>query len=286
MDKFVSEKDNVLIVWQQKVDESVMKTSLNVIQTKVGNAGTVSVENAERLNLSGHHQSVFDVALFGLFSADEKYSDSVFTEAARILKPNGKIVVQPNVKDDSQTKNGSISQLKLCGFVNVVEESLKEPGSGDVTVIALVGNKPSYEVGSSTSLKISFGKSKPVNGNTSAKQVWSLSALDMDDDDVELIDDDELLQEQDLVKPDAESLKAPCGTGGPKPKKACKNCSCGLAEELEAGAKPKPKPVSSACGSCYLGDAFRCASCPYLGMPAFKPGEKVSLGPTQLRADA
>ena len=37
---------------------------------------------------------------------------------------------------------------------------------------------------------------------------------------------------------------------------ACKNCSCGRAD----GSLDESKP--SACGSCYLGDAFRCATCP------------------------
>nr|KAF6285420.1 cytokine induced apoptosis inhibitor 1 [Myotis myotis] len=99
----------------------------------------------------------------------------------------------------------------------------------------------------------------------------------------DLIDSDELLDPEDLKKPDPASLRAPsCGEG--KKRKACKNCTCGLAEELEkensrAQTSSQPK---SACGNCYLGDAFRCASCPYLGMPAFKPGEQVLLSNSNL----
>ncbi|SCV68578.1 BQ2448_699 [Microbotryum intermedium] len=111
------------------------------------------------------------------------------------------------------------------------------------------------------------------------------------------IDESTLLTPEDLERP---SLVKREDCNVKKTRKACKNCSCGLREMLlqekddlgavgfaegttgvegaDAGVKTMGANVTSSCGSCYLGDAFRCASCPYLGMPAFEPGQKVKIG--------
>ena len=89
----------------------------------------------------------------------------------------------------------------------------------------------------------------------------------------EKVDQNALLDENDM------QVEEECGPSDqPKKKKACKNCNCGLKEQLESneGTNELPQGQSS-CGNCYLGDAFRCSGCPYKGLPAFLPGDKVML---------
>lgn len=68
--------------------------------------------------------------------------------------------------------------------------------------------KPNYEVGAAMPLKLSFApKQQQEAPANNAAEVWALSANDVLDDDVDLIDSDELLDDFDLKKPDPASLR-------------------------------------------------------------------------------
>ncbi|KAI4133821.1 MAG: hypothetical protein LQ347_002037 [Umbilicaria vellea] len=142
----------------------------------------------------------------------------------------------------------------------------------------------------------------------------------IEEDDDELIDEDTLLDEDDLSRPIIQRKTSGLSSTSPlltrpiapecrpkagKRRRACKDCSCGLAQKLEAedaakranadaalsslssAAKLKSDELAEvdftvqgkvgSCGNCALGDAFRCDGCPYIGLPAFKPGEEVRL---------
>ena len=200
----------------------------------------------------------------------------------------------------------------MAGFS--ILSSLPEKG----TIIAQKPNQP-LKNGSTASAPV-FKLNRKTDLEKK-KALWTITSAPS----TPLIDADELLTAEDKLRP--VPTCEPVNAGAPRRKKACKGCSCGLAEleeeerrtgkvvlldgsqngearaveqsekeRLIQAAKAAPKATSS-CGSCFLGDAFRCANCPYLGklwcllffspagivfnsaigLPAFKPGEKVEI---------
>ena len=179
---------------------------------------------------------------------------SSFTSA---LKPNATVSVhvQSSSKDDIQTINTAFLLAGLKG----ISESKQSDGSRVFTAV-----KPQTNNGNTVpakAIKLNLGNDK----------------VGLDDDDDMLIDEDGLLADSSnvLAPPPAMTDKTK-GADDCSGRKACENCTCGRADAekaAESGAQQQPIKTSS-CGKCGLGDAFRCASCPYLGKPAFKPGEE------------
>lgn len=260
----IKSDQTILFLWST-VTPNLEETVLS-LKEKVGSTGFVQVENEAMLLKSGHSNSTFDVIISGVLSAFS-HTDELLDELLRILKPNGLLLLKDGQKIEDVRKS-----IVLTGFTDINITSNSE----------IKCHKPKFETGKISKLPLSFAK---ISVKPEVKKVWTLTSDDMDDGEVGIIDSDALLDAEDLKRPDLSGIKTDCGTSKEGRRKACKGCTCGLADELDGKVAPGSQP-KSACGSCYLGDAFRCASCPYLGMPPFKAGEKITLSDRQLNADA
>ncbi|KAK9816070.1 hypothetical protein WJX74_009188 [Apatococcus lobatus] len=188
-----------------------------------------------------------------------------------LVSPGGRLLVQ----EPTGSQDGLCKALLLSGFVNA---RAAQAVAGHPTQSAAQAEKPAWQTGAKSS--ISLRKPAPLKLNGHAAPAI------LDDD---LIDEDDLLTEEDRLPPPAAVTCAPNAA-----KKACKNCTCGRAEAEAEGKPAAPVKLTqdmldnpkTNCGSCQLGDAFRCASCPYRGLPKFEMGKKIELPNDFLAVDA
>lgn len=266
-----------------------VESKLTALRAK---GGEVALEQLERLHLARLEDASVQSVLVGYFNPVETtLSIEQLAKLAKVLAPGGEMVLrEPTVGEGSRDAAALTSVLTLSGFTSVEAIAEGADGAMDSTATPRLQQvrckKPAFQPGGQRRL-LSFAKKKvaPKGPSVETKKVWKISGddFDNDDDDDFLSDDGEgLLDTEDV----AMATTAPDTSDCAPKKRACKNCSCGRAEieaaEDEAVAKVAAKPLagpvaSSACGNCYLGDAFRCSSCPYLGMPSFKAGEQVEL---------
>ncbi|KAI8972664.1 cytokine-induced anti-apoptosis inhibitor 1, Fe-S biogenesis-domain-containing protein [Pilobolus umbonatus] len=301
---------NVLLVAPSTVDQPTLLDIKIKTQQQVGN-GTVSFEVMDRVSEAPLAKASYDVIYSNLFTPSvTTHTPSMLSRYLNTLTAGGTLIMEEvillvdlaNTVCPITRKSSDIeSMLKLAGFVDVritqtvpvtdevlasyfrlwgttkVEQGVSRL-TGKFGVVQIEAHKPRYEVGQKMALN--FKKKKSV---------WNTMTDDLEDENA-------LLDEDDKVKPSRDTLTKPddCELTDGK-RKACKNCTCGRAEEESKDAvvsldlmddiqeddvievDPTAKKTGG-CGSCALGDAFRCSTCPYLGMPAFSTGEKITLG--------
>jgi len=238
---------------------------------------------------------------------DISFSQTFLAELLRCLKPAGYIYLLVPTSMDIR------KQLVFGGFVDIqiressswknrLETCARRPfwSSGTAAPLKLMKNAAASLNGNGFhGVPINMGASSSSSSSSSSAAVWSLKADDLFDGTA-LVDEDSLLNADTSLNANANMLarkandgsasdrkksEFDCGTGaatGGK-RRACKNCSCGMAEmetaeetasSSSSASVPNGKPASaekplSGCGSCGLGDAFRCSTCPYLGQPPF-----------------
>jgi hypothetical protein len=206
------------------------------------------------------------------------HDDALLACIITFLKPGGFLILYESLQGRTADASQKLARrLMFSGFIDIQINA-----AGDF--VETSSTKPDWEIGASQKIETT---QKP-NVTNPTKNIWAMPpSIDSED----LIDEDLLLDESDRIfKP---STKRDDCDGGKRGRKACKNCTCGRADVVDDGTPRKKLTlemlenpgINSSCGSCGLGDAFRCAGCPYRGLPAFKVGEKITLPDSFLEDD-
>ncbi len=185
---------------------------------------------------------------------EESLTPEVLHSLKDSLNDNGHLILvfSEAFKNEDNSMFKSVSSLKFAGYIETKIETLGN-------VYKLSGKK----------------RKKGKTAEKKAENPWKNINLDVQSD---LVLEEELVDPFDTYQKFAK--KSDCVTK-PKP---CKNCNCGRADNQagnsqnttgNTGNSAVASVDASSCGRCYLGDAFRCAGCPYKGKPAFEPGDKI-----------
>ncbi|KAI3468534.1 hypothetical protein Pfo_025197 [Paulownia fortunei] len=201
-------QDKLLVLTDQVVVSlsAVLDAIKSVRKEGVEKCDTLIITQASSDSLLSVEPSSID-DMVSICKSFEFPNDQLLVIISRVLKPGGTIYFSQSAKEH-MTNSSLERKLLLAGFLDI------QSSESSQSFVMIVGKKPSWNIGSSFSIK----KTSKV-----------LSKVQIDDD-MDLIDEDSLLTEEDLRKPQPAPV-GDCEVGSTR--KACRNCTCGRAEEEE-----------------------------------------------------
>ncbi|KAG2165034.1 hypothetical protein VTO58DRAFT_108039 [Aureobasidium pullulans] len=293
----------------------------SIVEAHDRNATDIQMLDRLALGLVSLPASTYDLVLLltNVDGSREPLNRAIIEKLVPSLKDGGKLKSQ----DGQFGTSASTEQTEaiLAGLVQDVSGGMSKPAQAAAQTVTLSFGKKKKANASAVPLNNIEAINKTIieTPQPAAPSAPAGVGFDMGDDlDVEFYDEDEemelpskeellagssidpntLLSEEDRKRPI--NIPEACKPNG-KRRRACKDCTCGLKQKIDAEDKAKREAADSAlqtmkldtddlaevdftvqgkvgsCGNCALGDAFRCDGCPYIGLPAFKPGEEVRL---------
>ncbi|KAL8455314.1 hypothetical protein Emag_000898 [Eimeria magna] len=240
-------------------EATVTKAVLNQIGSSC-KAASLSQFTLNPQSFSGPKERV----VLSINSKHKEASAAAAGSLLSLLSADGLLIVFIDGPDAAETLRALERSFLYAGFISHSNDELP------TEISKVLEQHPGIHLGAWKRPRWAIGASSALGGEAG-----------------DLVDEDALIDSAETYKPMGKG-RSDCAA---RPR-ACANCTCGRKEEEEAAEKEAFKKqletgaVRSSCGNCYLGDAFRCAGCPYKGLPAFRPGEKVDLSEEAERASA